>query len=163
MKSTPRYLFLIGGLIGLIMLGSAYWLEYGLKLNPCPLCLLQRYALWIMTFLFFIAGFCHQKIISYFYSFLIMAFGLIGSTLAIRQIWIQHLPKAEVPSCTAGLKRLLEIHPLLEVLKISFYSAGECASETFSLYGFSLASLSFIGFIVLMGIVILAIIWIKRI
>jgi protein dithiol:quinone oxidoreductase len=149
--------FAIGGFFCLILLGIAYFLEYHFKLNPCPLCLLQRYVLWIMTVLFFMGSFSAKKITGYLYSILLFIFGLLGCLLALRQIWLQHLPKEQVPSCTAGLQRMLEIYPILDVFKIIFNSASECATEQFSIFGLSL-----IGFIILVVITTFILILIKK-
>lgn len=52
-----------------------------------------------------------------------------------------------VPSCTAGLDRLLEVYPLMEVLKTILTSAGECSMVTFTIMGLSLAEASLIGYL----------------
>lgn len=155
MKQTISYRVLnfLGGFAGLAVLTSAYIIEYGFHQAPCSLCLMQRYLLWGLTFLFFIAGFHAQASLktrlAYGCSYLILAIAGLG--LAIRQIWIQHLPKDAVPNCVADLERIFKFQPLIEAFKTVLTGGGECQESTFQILGFNLAEIAalvFTGFIV---------------
>jgi protein dithiol:quinone oxidoreductase len=146
-KYTYRNLMAFGAVACLLLLASAYLLEFALGLNPCPLCLLQRYVLWAMVLVFAIAAIHKPKLGKQLYCLILLLLGIIGILLAGRQIWIQSLPPDQVPSCVAGLKRLMEIYPLLDVLKMVIKGTSECTKDTFTLLGFSLAQWSFISFV----------------
>jgi disulfide bond formation protein DsbB len=53
--------------------------------------------------------------------------GLFGAVTAMRHVWIQSLPKDEVPACGMGLNYMLETLPLTDVLVKVFKGSGECA------------------------------------
>lgn len=147
-----RFLFCLGGSVCLMLLGSAYFLEYYFKLEPCPLCLLQRYVLWGMAILFGIGILQNPKqwgrIV---YCGLIAVLSTIGLALATRHVWLQHLPPStEIPTCTAGFEKMLAFKPFLEVLKNMLTESHGCALVDFTILGFSLSFwslLCFIGFI----------------
>jgi len=87
----PRVVF---GLIFLACLGldlfAIYYLQEWLGLEPCPMCILQRYAF-----------------------FAIAALALVGGGTAIRQSWLQHNPPIS-QSCGSDLEFLLENFPLAQ-------------------------------------------------
>ena len=147
---SPKFIFALGLLGCLAVLGSAYAIENLYDIEPCPLCVLQRILYWGMAVVCLL-GACHNSktVVRYFYSVSALMLGLIGILLSGRQIWLQHLPMNEVPSCTAGLDRLLEVYPVLEVLKMIFTSSGECSVVNFTILGLSLAEASLISFAVL--------------
>lgn len=145
-----RQLFVFGALLCLSLLGSAYLLEYAKELHPCPLCLLQRYTLWILTFLF-LAGslWPYRNKIRLLITSLVLLFAVVGVLLSARQIWLQSLPADQIPPCTAGIERLLAFHSLPQTIQIIISSSGECGVVDYRIFGFSLAVWSFAVFILL--------------
>lgn len=160
---TFRKLSALASLACLILLGAAYFIEYGLAKAPCPLCLLQRYMLWAVM-LCFLLGAIHQTKarVQYVYCSLVIFFASLGLGLSVRQVYLQHLPKEALPNCTAGLDRLLEFQPLHEVLKVILTSSGECGNVDFEVLGLSLAVWSTIMFLGLLGFAFMVILWIKK-
>jgi len=153
-----RQLLLLGAIVALSLLGFAYLLEHFEKLNPCPLCLLQRYVLWVMVLVMVLGGSLPLKRIAQLgFGFGVILLAMLGALLAGRQVWLQQLPMDQIPPCTAGLSRLLSYHSVPETLKMVLTSSGECGVVDYRLLGLSLAVWSlfaFIGFIVL-GIITL--------
>ncbi len=147
---NPKFIFALGLFSCLAVLASAYAIENLYDIEPCPLCVLQRIVYWGMAVVCLL-GACHNSktIVRYFYSVSALILGLMGILLSARQIWLQHLPMGEVPSCTAGLDRLLEVYPVLDVLKMIYSSSGECSIVNFTILGLSLAEASLISFAVL--------------
>lgn len=142
-----RQLFAFGALLCLSLLLSAYLLEWAKELHPCPLCLLQRYTLWILALIFIIGSiFPYKRKYRLCMTSLGFLFSIIGMLLALRQIWLQSLPIDKVPPCTAGLERLLAFHSLPETLQIIISSSGECGVVDYRILGFSLAVWSFAVF-----------------
>jgi len=150
MTITYQKFLMLGAIITFAILGSAYLLEYGLKLEPCSLCLLQRYTLWVVA-LFFLTGAIHncKGIGRIFYYFGIFIFGVIGILLSARHVWIQHSPPDIVATCTAGLQQMLNFKPALEILKEVILAPGECARIDFSFLSLSLPIWSLLGFTIL--------------
>jgi len=154
-----RSLFLLGLCASLAILGSAYFLEYGFNYIPCPLCLLQRYALWGILVLFGI-GFLYpgKNLSRLFICSGLISFSVLGILLASRHLWLQHLPPGAIASCGADLERLLQFKPFLEVFKEVFMNAEECARIDFTFLGLSLSLwslLAFIGFAVFSSLILI--------
>jgi disulfide bond formation protein DsbB len=63
------------------------------------------------------------------YAGLIGVLSLSGIAVASRHIWIQHLPKDQVPACGPGLDYMLETMPMANVLKELLHGSGECAAK----------------------------------
>ena len=63
------------------------------------------------------------------YAALIGLLSLSGAAVATRHIWIQNLPKDQVPACGPGLDYMLETMPMAAVLKELLHGSGECAAK----------------------------------
>ena len=146
-----RILTLLGGTCLSLILASAYLIEYGLNQAPCSLCLLQRYVLWVLCLLLFIAGLQAptSTLPRYTYGIGTFLLSVLGLLLALRQIWIQHLPKEAVPNCVADLERVLKFQPLLEAAKTIFDRRGRRREAHFTILGLSLAETAAIVFVCL--------------
>ncbi|MDP2695615.1 MAG: disulfide bond formation protein B, partial [Gallionella sp.] len=63
------------------------------------------------------------------YAALIALLSLSGAGVAARHIWIQNLPKDQIPACGPGLDYMLETMPMADVLKQLMHGSGECAAK----------------------------------
>lgn len=152
-------------LAGLLTLASvtgmsfAYFYLQGVeKLDPCPLCIFQRVGLIVMGVFAFIAFLVNPKQV--WARLLLMLGALLGLLwsigVAIRHIWIQHLPPDQVPSCGPGLDYWMDTLPIAQVFKEVFKGSGECAVIDWTFLGFSIPELSLAFFSILLIMVILA-------
>lgn len=139
----------LGALFCALLLTTAYGLEFFLQLVPCPLCLLQRYVIWIMTIIFFLA-ILHRPIAlgRYIYASIILILSGVGSGLAIWQLWLQYSPAPKTATCIASLERLFEYYSLKEALEMLLGSVG-CGQVDFVFLHLSLAAWSLLAFIAL--------------
>jgi disulfide bond formation protein DsbB len=149
---SGRWLYLAGALIIAGMFGGALYLQYVLHEEPCPLCMVQRFAFAAMLVLF-IAATLHNpgRLWAKIYAVLIGLFALFGVAVASRHIWIQHLPKDQVPACGPGLDYMLDNFPLSKVLKELMHGSGECAARGWNFLGLGLPEWALLSFIVLGG------------
>lgn len=110
------------------MMGIAYYMQYVMGLKPCHLCIMQR-VFFTAAGLVALAAFIHNpgargaKI----YGISSAVLALAGSGFAMRQIYLQHLPKDQVPACGPSLSYMLEEFPLAETIKVMFSGDGNCA------------------------------------
>lgn len=149
---TPRLGYLAGFLMaGTLILGALY-LQYYEYQNPCPLCILQRVVYIALMAAFLVAG-LHgpHKTGAIVYSTLLVIIALTGAAIAGRHVWLQHLPKDQVPACGPGLSYILDRFPLASALEKIFKGSGECAEAGWHLMGLSLAGWSLVWFVVLGG------------
>ena len=136
----------------LALLGFGLYLEHGLALEPCPLCIFQRIAFIAVSGIAFIGllqGF--GRISSRIYGGMMALASLIGAGIAGRQVWLQHLPPDKVPACGPGLDYILDTFPLSKALKMVLTGSGECAEVQWQFLGFSIAEWSLFCFLLLIA------------
>jgi disulfide bond formation protein DsbB len=156
---TNRPLFFAVALACAGMLGYALYAEHVLGLEPCPLCMFQRVAVLLLglvalaaalhapgalgTRLYGCGGF--------------LAAGL-GAAVAGRHVWLQSLPKDQLPSCAPPLDFMWNNFPFGQMLKTVLMTSGECANIDWQFLGLSMpvwTLLCFLTLAVLMVIVVL--------
>jgi disulfide bond formation protein DsbB len=71
--------------------------------------------------------------------------------LAARQVWLQSLPKDQVPACGMGLDYMLETLPLTETLRKVFEGSGECAEKSWEFLHLSIAGWTLVFFIAMIA------------
>src|SRR5262249_54053005 len=124
---TPRIANSIGFLACCGLIGYALYAQYVLYLEPCPLCLFQRFAIIGLGAVFLLAAIHNpSKTGARLYSALIAVAAGSGIAIAIRHLWIQSLPEGSVPSCGASLGYLFDIMSFMDVIKKVFSGSGEC-------------------------------------
>ena len=151
--TTYRNLQIFLVLMAIIGMSFAlFYLQRHLGLSPCPLCVFQRIGLIVMGGFALISALFNPK--SKVVKLLLWLGSLAGigwsTAVAIRHVWLQHLPADQVPSCGPGLDYWLDTLPMLQVLKEVFAGSGECASIDWTFVGLSIPELSLILFSVLL-------------
>lgn len=129
------------------LLGFGYYLQYMRNLEPCPLCIIQRLCFAVVG-LASLVGAMHNpgSLGVQVYSILTGLFALCGAGVAVRQVWLQHLPADQVPECGPGLEYMLEVYPLGETIAKVLKGSGECAEAGWSLLGLSIAGWALVFF-----------------
>ena len=147
----PRRIgYVLGFLICLGLLGWAYYLQYGMDLEPCPLCIIQRVCFAGMGLVFLVAIFHNPgRAGAAVYALLQLLIGGFGAAVAMRQVWLQSLSKGEVPSCGMSLDYMLETLPLSETIRKVFEGSGECAEKAWVFLHLSVAGWALVLFIAL--------------
>lgn len=139
---------LFGFLACVMMLVAAYYMEHGMGLEPCPLCILQRMAVAGMAVVFIIAMLHGPKDWGrYVYGTLVLLVAGAGAAIAGRHIWLQSLPPDEVPACGPGLDYMMSTFPLADVLRMVLAGSGECA-DVHVIFGLSLPVWTLAGFVI---------------
>ena len=118
------------------LLATAFYMEYQLGLEPCPMCIVQRIAV-ALAGLAALIGILHNKL-KKFYLGLTAFFSAAGSLSAIRHLYLQSLPPDRVPSCGPDLNYLLENNFVSDALIQLFIGDGNCADVMWSLIGISI-------------------------
>lgn len=144
----PRRLCLAMALAAAALLGAAFYLEHQSGLTPCPLCMMQR--IWVgIAGLIALGAALHGRGLRY-WSLGIAASALVGAGFSLRQLWLQSLPKDEVPPCGPDIYYMVDVFPLFEVLQTMMTGTGDCA-EVHPVLGLPIPAwvlLAFIGFVV---------------
>lgn len=138
--NKSQYRLIQSGLLlfTLIVLCLSLYLQYGLKLEPCPLCLMQRGCVIILVGLSLI-GVIHPKRRSgQVFSILQMVFIICGLFFVSRQLWIQTFPPDQAPSCLPGFDMLIHYFPWQDIIKTIFWGTSDCAENQWHFLGISL-------------------------
>ena len=132
-------------------MGYAFYLQYVMDLEPCPLCMFQRVALTAMGIVFLIAA-IHRPARGGAWTYAAIQFliGGAGIALALRHLWIQSLPADQVPACGMGIGYMLETLPFFDVVERTLKGSGECAKVDLVL-GLSIPAWTLALFVVLIA------------
>lgn len=144
---NPRICFAAGFLACCGMLATGAYLQLVVGLEPCPLCISQRLAI-LSTGLVFLIGAIHGSS-HRMYAGLATLTSLIGAGISTRHVWLQHLPKDQVPECGPGLEYVFKNFPLSDTIKMMLSGTGECAEIDASFLGLSLPGWTLVAFLIL--------------
>ena len=128
-----------------VLLFGILYLQNFLGMVPCPMCIVQRYAL-IGVILFCVMGAMRgsdvRTVMSTWLVFLASGF---GAFVAARQSWLQWYPP-EVVSCGRDFYGMVENFPLQRLVPMIFKGSGDCTKVDWTFLGGSIANWSFIAF-----------------
>jgi protein dithiol:quinone oxidoreductase len=143
-----RLAHLLGALVCAGLIGYALYMQHGLGLEPCPLCILQRVAVIAAGVVFLLAAFHDPgRVGAIVYSCILIVIAVAGAAVAARHVWLQGLPPAEVPACGPGLSYMLETLPFSDVLASVFKGSGDCASVDWRFLGLSIPGWTLVFFL----------------
>jgi disulfide bond formation protein DsbB len=144
---SRRAAYVLGFLVCAGLMAWALWLQYGEGLEPCPLCMFQRVALSAVGIVFLIAAIHNpRRGGAAFYAVLTLLLAGAGAAFAARQIWLQALPKDQVPACGMGLSYMMDTLPFTDVVRKVLEGSGECAEKGWVFLGLSIAGWTFAFF-----------------
>jgi protein dithiol:quinone oxidoreductase len=149
---TARRGNLLGFLACACLLAYAYYAQFFLHLEPCPLCIFQRVGVFALGVLFLIAALHDPAAFGRrLYALLLSLAALATIGIALRHLYIQSLPPGSVPACGASLDFMLKVFSLSEVLVKVLTGSGECATVTWEFLGLAMPAWVLISAVVLGG------------
>ncbi len=131
-----------------LMLAFGLYLQHVVGLEPCPMCIVQRYALMLVALFTGLAALFSSRGLQVTGGVLALAAAVGGAYTAAQQSWLQWYPP-EVVSCGRDLYGMIETFPLKRALPMIFRGGGDCSKIDWSLFGLTLANWSFVAFTVL--------------
>ena len=144
----PRLTFLLISAACAALLGYAYYSQFALGYEPCPLCIFQRIGVFLVGVVALVAAIHGRgRIGRRVYGTLAALFAFAGAGVAGRHLWLQNLPEDQVPQCGPGLDYMFEVFPLLDAVKMVFEGSGECAEVDWTLLGLSMPGWVLIAFV----------------
>lgn len=145
---NARTCFLLAFLFCGGLLLSAIYFQFVGGLEPCPLCISQRIMV-LLVALVLLAAVLHNPgptgIRVYAVAGCLTA--LAGAAISGRHVWLQHLPKDEVPACGPGLEYMFQNFPLGETLHAMLTGTGDCAVVDWTLMGLSMPAWVLVCFV----------------
>ncbi len=147
MRLTSRIVFAFIFVSCAAVLALALYLQEQEGLDPCPMCILQRYA-FILTGIVALAAAIHgpKGLPLKVYGALVAIFSIAGAGVAIRHSWLQHFPP-KLETCGADLDFLMGNFPLSQALPKIFAGTGSCSVVDWTLLGLSLPEWAFVWYL----------------
>jgi disulfide bond formation protein DsbB len=155
----PRRIFgmVFGVCVGMLLFGA--YLQHVVGLEPCPMCIVQRYAMILVAAGAMLASATASKRLHSAGAVWLLVFGAGGAFVAARQSWLQWYPPL-VASCGRDLYGMIESFPLQRVIPMLFKGSGDCSAVDWTFLGGTIANWSFLWFC---GVgVMAAVMWLRR-
>jgi protein dithiol:quinone oxidoreductase len=132
------------------LLAYAYYAQFVMHLEPCPLCIFQRIGIFVLGVIFLAATLHDPEAFGRrVYAGLLALAALATLGVALRHLYIQSLPPDAVPACGASLDFMLKVFSLSEVLVKVLTGSGECAKITWEFLGLAMPAWVLISALVL--------------
>ena len=151
----PRRLlaFVCAACIGMLAFGL--YLQHVVGLEPCPMCIVQRYALILVAVVAGITALTARGRLLIAGSGTMFVLSGLGAFVAARQSFLQWYPPQEA-SCGRDLYGMIETFPLKRAIPMIFKGSGDCTKIDWTFLGLSIANWSFLCFvgIALLGAVV---------
>ncbi len=143
--TAPRRVWLLVclGCIGLLAFGL--YLQHVVGLEPCPMCIVQRYALVLVAALAGAISASGRKGLQTGGVVLLLLVAGFGAFVAARQSFLQWYPP-EVATCGRDLYGMIETFPLKRAIPMIFKGGGDCTVVDWTFLGGSIANWSFVCF-----------------
>jgi disulfide bond formation protein DsbB len=145
---APRRVLSLMGLACMGLLGFALYLQHVGGLEPCPMCIVQRYLLTSVALVALVGSGFRGRAGLLGAGVALVVLALAGALVAARQSWLQWYPP-EVMSCGRDLFGMVEAFPLKRVLPMVFKGGGDCSKVDWTFLGASIANWSFVCFVTL--------------
>lgn len=143
--------------IGLLAFGILY-LQNVVGLVPCPMCIVQRYALILVAIVAGVAAATSGPKGRNIGVALIGLLAIGGAFVAARQSFLQWYPP-EILSCGRDFYGMIESFPLKRAIPMIFKGSGDCTAVDWTLLKMSIANWSFLCF---SGIAVLSVLLLLR-
>ncbi len=145
-ETAPRRILAFISVACVAMLAFGLYLQHVVGLEPCPMCIVQRYALILVAIFTGLASLRGQK--GWWMSLGVLALlsSGFGAFVAARQSWLQWYPP-EFATCGRDFYGMIEHYSFSRSIPMIFQGSGDCAAIDWTLLGGSIANWSFICFV----------------
>ena len=154
----PRRVLAIICAACIAMLAFGLYLQHVVGLEPCPMCIVQRYALILVAVVAGVTAFAQRKGLLVAGAGLLVLLSSLGAFVAARQSFLQWYPPQEA-SCGRDLYGMIETFPLKRAIPMIFKGSGDCTKIDWTFLGLSIANWSFVCFV---GIAVVGLLLIFR-
>jgi protein dithiol:quinone oxidoreductase len=158
----PRPIYLAVFLACAALMAFGFYLQHAKGLEPCPLCILQRYAFIVCGVIAVVAAIHGPgRVGTWIYGVLLVLAAGTGAGIAGRQTWLQHYPPQAL-DCGPDFAYMINSFPLGEVLPKIFKGEGDCAKVVWKFLGLSIPEWALVWFIAIVVAAVVAATTIRR-
>ena len=141
----------VAGVLGLVctaLVGASFYVQHVLGIEPCPLCIVQRFTYLGLIPIFVAAAVApadgrSQRALLWTAGTLALG----GLAIAGYQTYLQLFPAPVVARCSASLSYMLDSMAFTEVLARLVHATGDCSDTSFRILGLTLAQASLLVFL----------------
>ena len=151
---APRRVLAFISAACIAMLAFGLYLQHVVGLNPCPMCIVQRYTMIGLLVLGVVGWRLRKAVPLAVWALLLTLKAGFGAFVAARQSWLQWYPP-EVVSCGRDFYGMIENYPIGRAIPMIFRGSGDCTAIDWTFLGGSIANWSFLCFVGF-GLVLLA-------
>ncbi|KRC17790.1 disulfide bond formation protein B [Acidovorax sp. Root217] len=144
--NAPRRILGLISLACVAMLAFGMYLQHAVGLEPCPMCIVQRYALIGVAIFTGLAAARDSRGWWMSLAGIAVLIAGFGAFVAARQSWLQWYPP-EVATCGRDFYGMIENYPISRAIPMIFRGSGDCAAIDWTFLGGSIANWSFVCFV----------------
>jgi protein dithiol:quinone oxidoreductase len=154
--AMPRRVLLLVAAACVAMLAFGLYLQHVVGLEPCPMCIVQRYALVLVAIVAGVTAIAKSRSLLMTGTGVLVLLSGFGAFVAARQSFLQWYPP-EIASCGRDFYGMIETFPLKRAIPMIFKGSGDCTKIDWTFLGLSIANWSFLCFAVigLVGLLLL--------
>ncbi len=132
-----RIIFLIIFLISFISIAFSVYAEFFLKMNPCPLCIVQRTLLIIICIFSLIFSIVSlSRFLNTIFSFILIILNAFNIKVAAHHLWLINLPPEQQPtSCGMPMEVMFKKLSMVNFLHKILEGDAECARAKWKIMG----------------------------
>lgn len=133
--------------VGLLAFGL--YLQHVVGLEPCPMCIVQRYAMVLVAAVSLLGVWwggrpSGRRVLG----LAVLLLAGFGAFVAARQSWLQWYPP-EIVSCGRDFYGMVEAFPLKRAIPMIFKGSGDCTAIDWTFLRLTIANWSFLHFVLL--------------
>jgi disulfide bond formation protein DsbB len=154
--NAPRRVLALVAAVCVALLAFGLYLQHVVGLEPCPMCIVQRYAMIFIAVVAALMAFFRGRGAAVTGGVLVLVFAGFGAFVAARQSWLQWNPP-EVASCGRDFYGMIENFPLKRAIPMIFRGSGDCTKVDWTFLGMSIANWSFVWFVLIAAVAVVLI------
>lgn len=141
---------LLGAAVSLALVGFAIFSQLQWGLEPCPLCIFQRFAFLGLGAVFVLGALLPTLQAGWRYAWMLLALAAagIGISIAGRHTWLQLHPP-EIPACGPPYEFLRETLSTTSLIRRVMSGSGDCGLVDWTFLGLSMPAWSLAWFVLL--------------
>lgn len=157
LDTHPRRVFALISAICVAMLAFGMYLQHVVGLEPCPMCIVQRYAFILIAVVAAVAAAMAGRRVHVALAGLLVVLAGFGAFVAARQSWLQWYPP-EIATCGRDFYGMIENFPLQRAIPMIFKGSGDCTAIDWTFLGGTIANWAFLWFAAF-ALIGLALLW----
>lgn len=132
------------------LLAYAYYEQFALGVEPCPLCIFQRIAFIALGVIFLVAALQNPRATGRrAYAIALLLAAAVGVSIAARHLWVQSQPPDPMAGCAPGWNYMVENFPIGKVLKMAFTGEADCARVNWAFLGMAMPFWTLVCYVLL--------------